>query len=553
MWRTALRHRVTFGLGLALAVSAMANAATLTDLHDFDFSNDGGSPWFTGQLAQGRDGSLYGTTPSGGSYDAGTAFKLTPAGTFTKLHDFDSTNDGKNPWGGLILGKDGNFYGTTAYGGVNNFGTVFKMTPAGAITILHTYTGLDGQATPAPPTQGRDGNLYGTTAYGGTDSLGSVYKLTPGGNYTTIFSFPRYTAQGNYPQGALPYAPLIQGTDGAFYGTTTAGGSGGAGTGTVFKVTTAGVVSTVYNFDIAHGRRPYSPVVQGTDGNLYGTTTEGGTAGRGVAFKLTLKGAITVLYNFDGTSTASRANGYTPYAGLVQGSDGNFYGTTYSGGIRNSGTLFRITPAGDFAIQASFNGTNGAHSQGTPLLHTNGRIYGLSQSGGTFSVGTVYSLDVGAPGFIAPIPNAAKAGTSVGLLGAVGGTTGVSFNGVNASFSGTGNTFRTTVVPAGAATGLIKVTTPTGTPQTLKAFQQLPTLTAFGPASGAVGSAVILTGSGLTQTTKVTFGGGKIASFVVNSAEQITATVPAGATTAKIAVTTKGGSVNSAMAFNVTP
>ncbi len=539
-----------------------AKAVTLTSVRSFDFA-DGASDRFyayTGQLAQGRDGNLYGTMPFGGSNNAGTAFKLTPGGTFTKLHDFDYATEGGNPYGGLTLGKDGNFYGTNTGGGIRGAGTVFKMTPAGAVTILHRFNVAVGEGFGpyAPPIQGRDGNFYGTTGYGGAIGFGkgdgTIYRITPSGTFTTLYTFAYDPVLGTHPQGSFPLAPLIQGADGALYGTANTGGDVGESLhGTVFKVTTDGVVSTVYAFDYTHGSNPYGPVTQGTDGNLYGTTVYGGTFGSGTAFKLTLKGVITVLYNFDNGSAAALAKGYYPYAGLVQGSDGSFYGATNSGGANGLGALFRITPAGVYTVKASFHGTDGSSPQSTPFLHTNGRIYGLTRAGGLVNAGTLYSLDVGAPGFIAPIPNAAKAGTPVGLLGAVGGTTGVSFNGVNASFSGTGNTFRTTVVPAGAATGLIKVTTPTGTPQTLKAFQQLPTLTAFGPASGAVGSAVILTGSGLTQTTKVTFGGGAIASFVVDSATQITATVPVGAITGKIAATTAGGRVSTATAFTVTP
>ena len=548
------------GLVLMLALNTAAGAATLSVLHDFD-GIDGLGAYSTGQLAQGRDGNLYGTIPYGGAIGVGTAFKVTPGGTFTKLHDFDNDSDGNLPFGGLTLGKDGNFYGTTAFRDYwARSGTVFKLTPAGVLTTLHAFDPAAGEgAVPmAPPVQGRDGNFYGTTSEGGAMGAGTVYKLTPSGGFTTLFSFPYDPVLGIFPRGAGPQAPLILGADGALYGTAI---NGGNGHGTVFKITTAGAASTIYSFDYTHGCAPNGPVAQGTDGNLYGTTVACGAMGGGVVFKLSLKGVITVLHDFDATNEGGAAQGYEPFAGLVQGSDGNFYGVTSVGGLYpygsvspSAGVLFKITPAGDYTVQASFDGANGANPYATPFLHTNGRVYGLTQAGGGgASAGTLYSLDVGAPGFVSAIPNAATAGTSIGLLGALAGTTGVSFNGVSASFAGGGNTYRTAVVPAGAATGLIKVTTPGGTPQTLKAFQQLPTLTAFSPASGAVGSSVILNGTGLSQATTVKFGGGKVASFVVNSATQVTATVPAGALTAKIAVTTKGGTVSTKTVFTVTP
>lgn len=489
--------------------------------------------------------------PTGGAFGYGTAFKLTPGGTFSKLHDFKAATDGDGP-GGLTLGKDGNLYGTTYQGGAHGVGTLFKLMPAGAFTVLHHFGAVvrEGTFPYAPPIEARDGSLYGPTTSGGSNGLGSVYKLTPNGTFTTLFSFG-YDTDGNATQGDQPYAPLMQGIDGAFYGTCVSGGI--FGSGTVFKLTAAGVAATVYHFDGTRGAHPHSAVMQGADGNLYGTAANGGSAGGGVAYKLTLKGIITVLRNFDSSAGAGQAKGYLPFAGLVQGSDGNFYGATSRGGVNQRGVLFQLTPAGSYTVQASFNTTNGAWPESTPLLHTNGRIYGLTNSGGGSSAGTLYGLDIGAPAFISAVPNAAKAGSSVGLLGAVGGTTAVSFNGVNANFSGTGSTYRTVVVPTGAATGLINVTTPTGASQTLKAFQQLPTLTGLNPGSGKIGSSVVLTGTGLSQTTKVTFGGGKVASFVVNTNTQITATVPVGATSGKITVTTKGGSASTATAFTVLP
>jgi hypothetical protein len=185
-------------------------------------------------------------------------------------------------------------------------------------------------------------------------------------------------------------------------------------------------------------------------------------------------------------------------------------------------------------------------------MHTNGKIYGLTNQGGANGQGVLYSLNVDAPSFVAAIPGAAKAGTTIGLLGNLNGATSVQFNGVTASFSGTSNTYRTAVVPAGPATGPITVVTTGGTLTSNKTFFVMPTLTGFSPASGPVGSSVILTGTSLTQTTGVTFGGNKPASFTVNNDGQATATVPAGAAKGKITVNTAGGTATSATSFTVT-
>ena len=535
-----------------LAFGGTAPAATLDVLHGFPwYPGSGctrGHPWNFGYLAQGRDGNVYGTAPSGGATNIGTAFKIGPDGGFTKLHDFDYYDEGHPT--GLTLGKDGNFYGATHHGGAYGQGAIFKMTPAGVVTTLHSLNPAVGEGgwPYAPPVQGRDGSLYGPTTVGGANGYGSVYKIKPSGAFSTVYSFE------SIDNGWQPWAPLIEGKDGAFYGTTEYGG--GRGQGTVFKLTAAGVATVLYRFDDEHGHFPHGGVIQGSDGNLYGTTIYGGLVGAvgdGVVYKLTLKGQITLLHHFDASTPEGQAEGYWPYAGLVQGSDGNFYGATQRGGEQDVGALFRLTPSGEYTVLASFDNAPGHYPHTTPLLHTNGKVYGLSDSNTSTSCGTLYRLDAGAPSFVAAIPSAAKAGTTVGLLGALGGTSAVTFNGVNASFSGSGGYYRKAVVPPGPATGPLAVATSAGPLQTLKPFQQLPTLTGSNPGSGAVGSAVVLTGTGLAQTTSVKFGGGKAASFVVNGNNQLTATVPAGAVDGKIAVTTSGGTVRTPAVFDVIP
>ncbi len=270
-----------------------------------------------------------------------------PAQTFTTLAVFNGTNGWGPGYETLIQGTDGNLYGTTlGVGGPNgncitNCGTIFKITPAGTLTPLHSFEGPDGTTPQAGLVQGADGNFYGTTYAGGANGYGTVFKITPGSTLITLHSF-------NSTDGGNPLAGLVQATDGNFYGTTAVGGGNG-GYGTVFKITPGGTLTTLYSFDYAHGFSPFGWLVQATDGNFYGTTSSGGTNGDGTVFKITPGGTLTTLHSFDGT------DGANPRAGLVQGTDGNFYGTTSNGGTKNvtacasfgyagCGTVFKITP-----------------------------------------------------------------------------------------------------------------------------------------------------------------------------------------------------------------
>jgi uncharacterized repeat protein (TIGR03803 family) len=282
-------------------------------------------------LVQGSDGNIYGTTASGGTSGHGTVFKITPSGTETVLFSFPAGSS--NPYTGLIQGSDGNFYGTTGAGGTSDDGTVFKITPSGTETVLHAFakTGSDGQTPYAGLIQGSDGNLYGTTYFGGAHAFGTVFKVTPSGTETVLYSF----AGGS--DGEHPYAGVIQGSDGNFYGTTYQGGAGGFGT--VFKLTPSGTETVLYSFAGASGDGAYpeAGVIQGSDGNLYGSTLQGGASGLGIVFKLTTNGTETILHAFAGAS-----DGANPTANLVQGSDGNLYGSTSAGGSSGDGTFFKV-------------------------------------------------------------------------------------------------------------------------------------------------------------------------------------------------------------------
>ena len=298
-------------------------------------------------------------------YGYGTVFKISTNGTFTTLYAFGTvTNasgdslDGGNPQAGLVQGSDGYFYGTTqGGGGVTRWGTVFKISPNGALTTLYAFgmvTNADGQpldgGNPAAGlVLGSDGYFYGTTDDGGTNDDGTVFKISTNGVLTSLYSF-------SITYGAAP-SGLVQGSDGNFYGTTYYGGTSGightSGYGTVFKISPNGALTTLYAFGTVtnadgqplDGASPAAGLVLGSDGYFYGTTDDGGTNDDGTVFKISTNGALTTLYAFGTVRNANGdpLDGAYPFAALVQGSDGNFYGTTGGGGTYDDGTVFRLT------------------------------------------------------------------------------------------------------------------------------------------------------------------------------------------------------------------
>ena len=507
-------------------------------------SGDPAEPGFA-NIVQGRDGNLYSTTNGGGSTGDGAVFKITTGGNLTVLHSFINATDGRFPAGGLILGSDGHFYGTTASGGINSFGTMFKTTSGGALTTLHFFAGgTDGMDPTAAPIQGMDGNFYGTTVFGGASQgsgWGTVYKITPSGAYKKLHGFT--------PRRGEPEAPLIQGIDGKFYGT--------AFENLIFRVTELGDFKELFDFGFnpQDGYIPIGPLVQGGDGNFYGTTSQGGSGvngGQGVVFKMTPAGTLAVLYKFTGQGDEEY-----PVGGLVQATDGNFYGTTSGNQSADCGTIFRITSAGNFTTLYTFPGdrSTGCRSNGPLLQQTNGILYGTTQSGGTGNNdgGVIFSLDLGLPPFVRFLPEASRVGQTVGIFGqGLTGTTAVSFNGAPASFTFVSDTYLTASVPSGAATGFVTVTTPSGTLTSNKKFQVRPQVLSFSPASGPVGTSVVITGVSLGGATRVTFGSTQT-SFTQNSDTQVTATVPSGALTGHIGVTTTGAASYGQTAFTVTP
>ncbi len=393
---TMRRSILLFLFYFILATAIASPAQTFTTLHNFAGSPDGAVPY--AGLVQATDGNLYGTTANGGLYNFGAVFQITPTGTLTTLYSFCSQpncTDGGIPWAGLVQANDGNFYGTTTLEGANGEGTVFKITPSGVLTTLHSFTGYptDGYQPSAVLLQGSDGSLYGTTLYGGqsnicmTNGCGTVFKVSPGGGFTTVYSF---CTQVGCPDGFNPRGALIQAADGNFYGTTLYGGINTGGT--VFQMTPGGTLTTLYSFCAGFlcpdGDDPYAGLVQASDSNFYGTTYFGGTdVGAGTVFKITPQGVLTTLHSFSGS------DGANPYAALVQASDGNLYGTTY--GAYGASTVFKITPQGELTTLHSFGYGEGQYPYAGLVQASDGNLYGTTSKGGDNNAGTVFRLDAG--------------------------------------------------------------------------------------------------------------------------------------------------------------
>jgi uncharacterized repeat protein (TIGR03803 family) len=477
-----------YALFLLCATTAVPlPAQTFTTLRSFDGA-DGYEP--TAALVQATLGDLYGTTAYGGptkcatnsSYvGCGTIFRISPTRELTTLYNFCTQNgcpDGQFPFGGLVQATDGNFYGTTFGGGANGAGTVFKITPGGMLTTLHSFAGYptDGGNPLAALVQATDGNFYGTTPYGGASEAfcggfgtgcGTVFKITPGGTLTTLHSF-------DHGGGNTPFGALIQATNGNFYGTTSAGGANGGGT--LFEITPGGTLTTLYNFcaqsNCTDGFAPTGAVLQASDGNFYGTTQYGGSYGDyGTIFQITSSGKLTTLHSFDNT------DGWLPDGGLVQATDGNLYGATLFGGAQSAGTVFEITPSGTLTTLHNFVGPpkEGQYPGSGLVQDTNGKLSGTTESGGTLrgnslcvsgsgGCGTVFGVSVGLGPFVETQTTSGKVGAAVKILGTyLTGATSVTFNGTAAVFKVVSSSLITTTVPTGATTGTVQVVTPSGT------------------------------------------------------------------------------------------
>ncbi len=354
-------------------------------LHSF-VESDGENPY--GAVCEGNDGVLYGTTYNGGANDSGTIFKMNKDGSgFAVLYSFGDGSDGGNPQAALIQGADGVLYGTTSLGGISDMGTLFKINTDGShYAVLHTFNATHGEGRypKAALFQAADGLLYGTTERGGNNNLGAVFKMSPSGSgYTVLHHFTG--ASGKFPD-----APLIQGTNGLLYGTTYFGGS--SDVGAVFSLTTNGVESVVYNFVPVSGENnPAAGLVFGQDGALYGTTYYGGDNAHGLVFRVTTNGSFSQLYSFTGTS----GDGQNPNASLARAADGTLFGTTLYGGSSGLGTIFTIDPSLSYHALLSLQSSDSTQSQspdGALVEGPDGTLYGSTFYGGSENAGVLYKM-----------------------------------------------------------------------------------------------------------------------------------------------------------------
>jgi uncharacterized repeat protein (TIGR03803 family) len=458
------------------------------------------------------------------------------AQTVTDLANFNGQT-GYGPFGSVMQATNGRFYGTTEAGGIYRSGNVFEVTSGGDLRVLYSFCAkakcTDGANSISAPVLGSDGNLYGVTLAGGSDAgdlkggdvfgSGTVYKLTLGGKLTTLYTFcPSLPCiDGRWPTG------LMQASDGNFYGTTTVGGR--FKEGTIFKVTPSGKFTVLSSFcslaNCTDGERPYFPPIQGIDGNFYGTTDLGGAMGAGVVYELTASGTYQVLYSFCNYGSGSCPDGSIP-TNIVQDSKGNLFGTTTFGGSNNYGTVFEITSTKQYIVLQSFD-FNHENPLAGLILANDGNLYGVNQGTGR------------------------NGGNIVGINPAGGATPVYTFSECDASgynpsgslFQGTdGNLYGMTAYGGDGCGGYGTI---------FSVSNGLSPLVETSPLAGKVGQSVIILGNGLTGTSSVTFNGVP-AAFAVKSDTYIKATVPAGATTGTVSVVTPTGTLKSNPQFVVT-
>ena len=375
---------VVVGLLAGSFLSQPVRAQTNNVLYIFAGDPDGNSP--SSGLLRTSSGDLYGTTVYGGTYGAGSVFKLSESGEETVLYSFTGGADSGYPQsnGSLIQDKSGNLFGV-AWGGSLVSGVVFKLSPHGNLTVLHTF-GSDGDSPLGGLTRKADGNFYGT-AYFSASGAGVVFRLTPGGKYKVLYEFTG-GADGGGPAG-----DLLLDHDGNLHGSATFGGA--FGRGAIFKVTPAGKETVLHSFTGADGYIPVG-LLRDASGTFYGMTQLGGEYGVGVAFRLSREGMYKVLHSFGGAD-----DGAYPTASLIRDSGGNLYGTTLFGGTYGAGNVFELTPAGTETVLYNFTGgADGGYPFGGNLVRdASGTLYGTASNGGSFDgpcegfgCGVVFSL-----------------------------------------------------------------------------------------------------------------------------------------------------------------
>jgi uncharacterized repeat protein (TIGR03803 family) len=460
------RSRIFFVLALTILAATTVCAQTYSVLYDFGGTK--GDPKQPGALFEGPDGSLYGTSSTGGAYGQGAYFTLTPSGQYQTLYSFCISSNcpaGAFP-SPLMLRADGHFIGFTIAGGTLGGGTVFDFDDTGDLTVLYNFQRP--LLVSQPLIIGPDGQFYGIANLGGLFGCGEIINYVGGGSGNPIQNL--YNFNGNGP---CQPSSLVVGTDGNFYGTTYFSVSrGGFGCGAFFKLTLGGNLTVIHTFQGNEGCTP-SSLTLGNDGNFYGTTT----FNNGV-FKITPAGNVTVL------QTLNRNEGLFITPGLTQGSDGNFYGAASSGGTSNNwfcfigcGTVFQITPAGNVTVIHDFDFNTGGWPSTPPVQHTNGLFYGDAAGGsGWGSQGVFYSLNDNLAPFVSLTPYAASVGTPIEIFGqGFTASSTVSFNGVPAtSVQVSSSTHLTATAPSGITNGLVTVTTSTGTLTSNQPFVVLP-------------------------------------------------------------------------------
>lgn len=478
------------------------------------------------------------------------------AQSFSLLYTFTSTSVGYGPYSAPIQGLDGNLYGTTSLGGAHQNGTIYKVSPAGELTTLHSFCSQsncpDGWFPTAQLIQATDGNFYGTTNEGGTvndiclEGCGTIFRITPSGVMRVLYRFCA-DVHNSCTDGQFPLGRLVQATDGNFYGTTLSGGQWSWGT--VFRLTPAGILTTLYSFcpsesTCPDGSEPSAGLIQASDGNLYGTTS-GDTVlpncllqySCGTVFQMALDGTLTTIYSFCAQTNCT--DGRNPAAGLIQASDGNFYGATAGGGANSNsdcqqgcGTFFKLTTGGELTTIYSFcsqaNCADGSQPTATPIQGTDGNFYGTASTGGAYG-GEYYG------GAIYQVSSDSTVRTLLSFNDSTGNSEPAGL------FQDTNGTFYGTNVASGSNFGYI-----------YKMNMGLGPFVSTLPTSAPVGATVLIKGTNFKGVTSVSFNGTP-ATFTLFSSTEIKTTVPSGATTGTVTVALPHSTLSSNVAFNVTP
>jgi uncharacterized repeat protein (TIGR03803 family) len=551
-WTSPITFHLTFSLFVLLQLSTLKSFAQFTKLLDFDGTTKGAAP--QGSLYQ-DGGFFYGTTADGGTNNRGTVFKIQPDGTgYVKLLDFNGTGNGSNPDGDLTY--DGSFlYGMTRLGGTSNMGTVFKIKLDGTGFVkLLDFNGTGNGQQPQGSLIYDGVFLYGLTATGGANNGGTIFKIkTDGTGYALLLDFSSTT--GINPSGTLFSDSFF------LYGLTARGGTNN--NGTIFKIKSdgTGFLKLLDFAGATNGRAPLGSLI--TDGLfLYGMTQQGGTSDAGTIFKIKPDGSsFSKLFDFNGTT-----NGNIPQGSLTLNGDGTgFYGMTLEGGSNDFGTIFKIKADGTGYVKLlDFDGINGQYPYGDLYNEVDQFLYGMTEFGGANNKGIIFRYDLlsTVPTITSFSPASGLIGTNITIIGTNFSTTPanntVQFNGTTAVVTASTATSITTAVPAGATTGKIAVvvgsSTATSTNDFIVSTVSLPTITSFTPLSGPTGTTVTITGTNFSTTpanNTVTFNGAT-ATVSASTTTSITTTVPASANIGKISVTVSGNTATSTNDFTVT-